>query len=194
MWILIPAKTSTLAKSRLSPVLSEAGRAVLARLLLARLLSLVSGLETVRGAVVISEDPGLRAIARLFGFHAVPDPAPELNASLEAGRQHAIEQGATSLLVLPTDLPWLSREALGVLLAHTTAPGPRVVIAYDQHGVGTNALFQRPVDAIPFRFGAGSGRLHRSLALKAGLPLVEVEHPELAFDLDLPEDWARLVA
>ncbi|MGH2543947.1 MAG: 2-phospho-L-lactate guanylyltransferase, partial [Ardenticatenaceae bacterium] len=170
-------------------------RAVLARLLLARLLTLVTHCHEIADVVVISEDAGLRAIAWLFGFHALPDPAPDLNASLEAGRQYAIERGAEALLVLPTDLPHLSREALGILLQHTTASTePRVVIARDQQGKGTNALFLRPASAIPFRFGPGSAQKHRTLAARTGIPLVEVHDPTLAFDLDLPEDWARLVA
>ncbi|MDQ4077967.1 MAG: 2-phospho-L-lactate guanylyltransferase [Chloroflexota bacterium] len=194
MWLLIPAKTSTLAKRRLSPVLSDEARAVLARLLLARLLTLITGFEEVADAVVVSGDAGLRAIARLFGYHALPEPEPDLNAALEAGRGYAIERGAESMLVLPTDLPWLSKESLAALFQHTTLSDPRVVIAYDKHGLGTNALFQQPADAIPFHFGIGSAKKHRALAVEAGLPLIEVKDPELAWDLDLPEDWSRLVA
>lgn len=194
MWLVIPAKHATLAKSRLSPVLDDEARAVLARLLLARLLTLVTRTEGIADAVVVSGDAGLRAIARLFGYHSLPDPTPDLNASLEAGRRVALARGAQALLVLPTDLPWLSQAALARLLAHDTPPTPRVVLAYDQQGRGTNALLQRPADAIPFCFGIGSGPRHRALAARAGLPVIELHDPALAHDLDLPEDWRRLVA
>lgn len=194
MWILIPAKSPELAKSRLAPVLSAEARAVLARVLLARVLTVITDCRLVSGAVVISEDAGLRAIAQLFGFHSLPDPDLDLNRSLEAGRAYAIARGATAVMILPTDLPCLSREALEAFLAHTSDPGPRIVIAMDQHRVGTNALFQRPADAIPFCFGVGSARRHMALAANRSIPVAEVVHPALAFDLDLPEDWARLVA
>ncbi len=201
LWILIPAKSSTLAKSRLSPVLSEDARAILARLLLARLLTTISGAASGASVLVLSEDAGLRAIARLFGYQALADPveppgwqSDRLNAALEAGRAHALAHGATALLVLPTDLPYLSAAGLAHLLAPCAAPGPRVVLAADRAGTGTNALFMRPAGALPFRFGGDSAVVHRTLAARAALPVVEVRDAELAFDLDLPEDWERLVA
>ena len=194
MWILIPAKSATRAKSRLSPILSTHKRALLARLLLARLLTIIRPLEQVSNVVVVSADAELRAIAHSFGYHSLPDPKPGLNASLEAGRQYAIAQGATSLLILPTDLPRLSQEALTYFLSHTTPPEPRIVIAHDQAKQGTNALFLRPPAAIPFHFGINSGPIHRQLAHQANIPIIEVNHPELAFDLDWPKDWQEFVS
>ncbi|MGB0387563.1 MAG: 2-phospho-L-lactate guanylyltransferase [Ardenticatenaceae bacterium] len=194
MWILIPAKSATRAKSRLSPVLDNKERAALARLLLARLLMIISALDEVTGVVVVSADAELRAMAHLFGYHSLPDPEPDLNASLEAGRQYALAQGAEALLVLPTDLPRLSPETLTRLLAHTNSEGACIVIAHDKDRTGTNALFQRPANAIPFHFGINSGPKHRALAAQAGIPLVEFRDPALTFDLDWPQDWKELLA
>ncbi|MGB0386268.1 MAG: NTP transferase domain-containing protein, partial [Ardenticatenaceae bacterium] len=139
-------------------------------------------------------DAHLRAMAHLFGHHSVVDPEPDLNASLEAGRQYALAQGAQSLLILPTDLPNLSPSALSAFLDHTTPLGPRVVIAHDQAKQGTNALFLRPANAIPFRFGINSGPIHQALAKQADIPLIEVSDSAFTFDLDWPEDWAQLTS
>ncbi len=166
----------------------------MARLLLARLLTIITPLEQVSNVVVVSADAELRAIAHSFGYHSLPDPKPELNASLEAGRQYAIAQGATSLLILPTDLPRLSQKSLIHFLTHTTPAEPRIVIAHDQARQGTNALFLRPPTAIPFRFGINSGPIHRELAHQAGIPVIEVRDAALAFDLDWPEDWREFVS
>ncbi|MBA3533321.1 MAG: 2-phospho-L-lactate guanylyltransferase [Ardenticatenales bacterium] len=193
-WLLIPAKHSTLAKSRLTPVLGAEARAVLARLLLARLLSIAAQSAEVAEVLVISEDVGLQTIARLFGYPTISDPAPDLNLSLEAGRDYALARGCTSLLVLPTDLPWLTSQALVALLRQSRGSEPQITIARDRQGSGTNALFQRPAGAIPFSFGPGSAQCHSALARRAGIPLMEVMDPALSFDLDSPEDWARLVA
>lgn len=196
MWVLIPAKSANRAKSRLATLLSDEARAVLARTLLARVLTVVTHTPAIVNAVVISDDVGLRVIARLFGYQAIPDPGPEpeLNAALEAGRRYAVEHGADAVLVLPTDLPWLTKEALGAFVERVRQAEPLVAIARDHQGLGTNALYQRPADAIPFRFGMGSARCHVALAEKAGLPLIEWSDPAFANDLDSPEDWLRLVA
>lgn len=206
MWILIPAKRPSLAKSRLSPVLDHQARALLARFLLVRLLTIISCVDGVTDVLVISADAGLRSISDLFGFHSLPDPAvptphphphtkqeASLNASLQAGREYAMAHGAKGLLVLPTDLPTLSKEALATFLsaARMDLQPPRIVIAYDRQGKGTNALFQSPPDAIPFSFGVDSGARHRQLAAQAGIPFIVVHQPELAFDLDLPQDLSR---
>lgn len=193
MWLLIPAKSATLAKSRLAPVLGEQARALLARLLLARLLTVATRCEAVTQALVISGDVGLRTLAHLFGYPSLPDPLPALNPALEAGRAYALAQGCESLLVLPTDLPYLTVESLARLIAQAPA-GPGVLIARDAQGSGTNALLLRPADAIPFSFGVGSAQQHLALARRAGLPVLEYHDPGLAYDLDSPEDWARLVA
>jgi 2-phospho-L-lactate/phosphoenolpyruvate guanylyltransferase len=196
MWVLIPAKSSNHAKSRLATLLSDEARAVLARTLLARVLTVVTQTPIITNAVVISDDLGLRTIARLFGYHSIPDPTPEpdLNAALEAGRRYAIEQGAEAILVLPTDLPWLTKEALHAFIEKADQGAPLVAIARDRQGLGTNSLYQHPADSIPFRFGVGSARCHVALAEKAGLPLIEWSDPAFAHDLDSPEDWIRLVA
>lgn len=204
MWILIPAKTPSLAKSRLSPVLDSHARALLARFLLVRLLTIISCMDGVTDVLVISADAGLRSISNLFGFHSLPDPVvppahpyskqeASLNGSLQAGREYAMGHGAKGLLVLPTDLPTLSKDVLASFLsvARLNLEQPRIVLAYDQQGKGTNALFQSPPDAIPFSFGVDSGKRHRQLATQAGIPFVVVHEPELAFDLDLPQDLSH---
>ncbi|MGZ6256663.1 MAG: 2-phospho-L-lactate guanylyltransferase, partial [Candidatus Limnocylindria bacterium] len=60
-------------------------------------------------------------------------------------------------------------------------------------GTGTNALALRPPDAIGFRFGGESHAAHTEAAEAAGVPLVEVHRPGLAFDLDTPADLARWI-
>ncbi len=69
-----------------------------------------------------------------------------------------------------------------------------MAIAPDRAGAGTNALALRPTSAIPFRFGPGSHEAHRRAAEAAGLEVVTVERPGLAFDLDTPADLDRLLS
>ena len=60
---------------------------------------------------------------------------------------------------------------------------------------GTNALSMRPAGAMRTCFGEPhSARLHAALAAEAGLAHAIVDLPGLAFDLDRPEDLARLHA
>lgn len=193
LWVLIPAKTTLLSKKRLSPVLNDAERISFTRWLLTSLLATLEGTQLHLAPLLLTSDPLLATLAAPYGYPTLPDPPhADLNAVLEAGRSHAIQQGASQLLILPTDLPYLTSAALHTFLAHAETATPTIVIAPDRDGSGTNALLLRPADAIPFRFGIGSAALHRAEAQKRGIPLHEYRDPALAQDIDLPEHYRQL--
>jgi len=91
------------------------------------------------------------------------------------------------VLVLPADLPLLSRQDVLALLDRAVKP-PVVVIAPDRHRKGTNALLMAPAGLIDYDFGDNSFERHCARAIKAGARLEIVELPSLGLDLDLPED------
>ena len=65
-------------------------------------------------------------------------------------------------------------------------------VAPDRVGQGTNALALRPPDVIAPEFGPRSARRHLALARRAGVAACLVRLPTLAFDVDTPDDLARL--
>lgn len=86
-------------------------------------------------------------------------------------------------MVTATDL-----DAIGQL----GATDRTVVFAPDRPGVGTNALFLRPPELLPFRFGPNSRWAHLADAESWGLR-VEIYHGVgTSFDLDVPEDLDRI--
>jgi 2-phospho-L-lactate/phosphoenolpyruvate guanylyltransferase len=193
MHILIPAKPSWLAKRRLAPILSGSERTAFTRWLVSQLLATIHASDLDARPVLLTGDPALAALAEPYGYPTLPDPPDsDLNDALEQGRVYAMAQGATSLLVLPTDLPYLTPDALHTFIQQTTGNNPLVSIAPDREGVGTNALFLRPADAIPYRFGIGSAALHRAEAQKNGIPFMEYRDPAFAQDIDTPEHYRAM--
>jgi 2-phospho-L-lactate guanylyltransferase len=129
--------------------------------------------------LVLAADAGARPLRQV---------GSGLNAALAQARSDAVARSATALLVLPSDLPLVSAEALGAFSAIASAAGsPTVALAADRHGRGTNALLLVPPEAIDFAFGGDSRSAHAALASAAGARYLEVEGP-LALDLDTPED------
>ena len=56
---------------------------------------------------------------------------------------------------------------------------------------GTNGVVMRPPGVLDTHFGeGGSAAVHERAALAAGLAVVVVDLPGLAFDVDTPEDLA----
>jgi 2-phospho-L-lactate guanylyltransferase len=118
----------------------------------------------------------------------------------------ALARGATAIVVLPGDLPWLDRETLDAVLAaageawdrdraggSAAAEAALVALVPDRHGTGTNVLILAPPDTIEFAFGAGSRAEHAVRARAAGAVHVELGGP-LDVDLDTADDLVLVEA
>lgn len=192
LWAIVPVKPLRRGKSRLSGTLSEDERAQLNQRLLERTLKTLGELKEVEQVLVISRDPSALAIAREHGARTVREEGqPQLNAALKRATVVAKVYATRGVLVLPADLPLITREDIQTLIEHSEQP-PVVVIAPDRHQKGTNALLISPAGLIEYDFGPDSFQRHCERARKAGARLEIVELPSLGLDLDLPEDLALL--
>jgi 2-phospho-L-lactate guanylyltransferase len=188
LWAIVPVKPLRRGKSRLSATLTEDERAELNRMLLERTLRTLTGLKEVEEVLVVSRDSAALAIARDLGARTVQeDGAPALNTALKRATVVAQVYASRGVLVIPADLPLLSKDDVLALLECAVDP-PVVVIAPDRREKGTNALLLSPANLIEYDFGGDSFRRHSERARKAGARLEIVKLPSLALDLDLPED------
>jgi 2-phospho-L-lactate guanylyltransferase len=188
--LLIPCKPFAAGKSRLAPVLGDDERAALCARLLRQTLDCALALVPAAACHLVSADGAAAALARAVGAGVIGDRGSGLNEALAEAR--AILRGASpeaALLILPIDLPRATAEALRGLMALPAA----VVAAPDRRGVGTNALYLAPDAAgiVDFRFGSGSFAAHRAAAQSAGLSFAAYADPDLAFDIDDPDDLAE---
>ena len=188
-WAIVPVKPLRRGKSRLAGILTEDERADLNRALLQHTLQILSELREVDEVLVVSRDPQVLTIARNYGARTVrEDGQPELNTALKRATVIAQVYATRGVLVLPADLPLISREDALALVERATDP-PVVVIAPDRHGKGTNALLISPAGLIEYDFGEDSFQRHCNLVKKAGARLEVVNLPSLGLDLDSPEDY-----
>lgn len=186
---VVPVKDLREAKSRLSPILDSGCRAGLAIYMMGRVIStlLEAGVEEV---CVVSPDRIVLEEAEKRGASSLFQKSQGLNPALDEGREWAVGRDASTLLVLPADLPLLDVEDIRALLE--AAKESAVVASPDLTRVGTNALLLQPPDAVPFAFGIGSFGAHVRSAKQKGLSLAVCEREHLAFDLDTGQDLARL--
>jgi 2-phospho-L-lactate guanylyltransferase len=188
LWAIVPVKPLRRGKSRLSGTLSEDERAHLNQDLLEHTLKTLNELKEVEQVLVVSRDPQALTIARAHGARTVrEDGAPHLNTALTRATVVSKVYATSGVLVLPADLPLLSRQDILTLIERSNEP-PVVVIAPDRHRKGTNALLISPAGLIEYDFGKDSFRRHCERARRAGARLEIVELPSLGLDLDLPED------
>ncbi len=186
--IMLPVKRLDEAKARLASMLAPLERAALTLAMLEDVLDaalVVPGWETW----VLSPDEAVLEVAARRGARPIPEEEPPLAAAVRQAEAEAVGRGADALAVLLPDTPLVTAAALTRAL-HTLGP---VVVAPAADQRGTNLLVRRPPTAIAAGFGPDSYRRHVEAAAEADLPLAVVEGPELAFDLDVPNDILTVV-
>ncbi len=181
--IVLPVKSLSESKARLSPVLSPLERGALTLAMLEDVMDItqvMSGWETW----VVSPDETVLEVTLKRGSHAIREEKPPLANAIRQAEEEASARQSDALAVLLPDTPLVTVEALTRAL-HTLGP---VVLAPSADESGTNLLIRRPPATIDARFGTDSYRKHLEAAAVADRPTAIVSAPELAFDLDLPGD------
>ena len=192
VWAIVPVKPLRRAKSRLASVLSKEDRLELSQRMLTHTLEILAEIPAIERTLVVSRDSRALALARKLGARTVTERgSPQLNRALVRATLVARRYNVSAVLVLPADLPLLTREDIESLIARGSDP-PVVVIAPDRHRSGTNALLSSPPGLIEYAFGPQSFPRHLEHARAAGVRLEICELPSLALDVDMPEDLLRL--
>ena len=188
---VLPIKTFSLAKQRLSGVVGEHDRRGLAAAMVADVLAALAAVDELEAVVVVTAEPLAVEAAGEAGAVVVHDPEEAgQSAAAQLGIDAARRLGAERVLAVPGDCPALDAVEVCALLARERDPG--VVIVPDRHGSGTNALLLAPPDAIVPSFGVGSFARHAARARAVGATVRVARLASLELDVDTPEDLAAL--
>jgi 2-phospho-L-lactate/phosphoenolpyruvate guanylyltransferase len=181
--VLVPIKGFDAAKARLAGAVDAAERSRLAREMASRV---------VRAAVplpvwVVCDDPEVARWAEAQGAGVCHQVEPGLDAAVSGGVRALGELGFERVIVAHADLPRATS------LAHLADGEPQaVVIVPDRHRDGSNVLVVPTAAGFRFAYGPGSFRAHAAEAERLGLGLVVVDDPDLAWDVDVPDDLTGL--
>ena len=194
---IIPVGTLDGAKTRLAEALDAEERHDLVEDLLARTVVTAVAVDRLDDVLVVSPDREVLRRAADLGARTLRQRSSGLNRGLTEARADVVAGGATSILVLPIDLPFVSVEAVTAVLEalerRTRRPAPR---GRDDAGRGPRhgparhrhqRAGLRPPEVIDFAFGPGSRDAHRAAAEAAGARYEEVGGA-LAVDLDTADD------
>ena len=192
-WAVVLIKDFETAKQRLSPALEGSARAELAR----RNAGLALAAARAAGRVLaVAGSQAAAELARAAGAEVLVEARPEgQNPAARRGIERALAAGAEAVLLLSSDLPLVTAEAVERLLAKAASvPAPCALAAPAVGRGGTNALYLRPPNAIGLHFGDDSLAKFERDAVEHGVRFELWEAPELALDLDEPEDLDLLAA
>ena len=185
-FVLIPVKRLSEAKRRLSKVLTDRERRRIVVAMLWDVLRAVAESDLVDGIAVVGSDEPVRRMAEAFGAGFVEDPGGGLNEALSHGTEWCVKQGAKGVLIIPSDLPLITREDVeGVI---SMGVDERCVVVSPSHDMGTNALLRRPPNVISAMFGVKSVKAHIKEARRRRIPLYVYNSWRLSVDVDDPPD------
>jgi 2-phospho-L-lactate guanylyltransferase len=192
IWAIIPARPLEEGKSRLADALTTPERHRLNHSFFHQTLEVAAAVVGRDHILVVSRSHELLATAQSLGFATLAETAPfGLNAALTQAAEIVRQRGATTVLSVSCDLPFLIPDELRGLIA-AARDNQGLAIASDRDGTGTNALVVSPVGAIPYLYGLGSFAAHQAAARAAGLTLSVVRKAGLSFDIDTPDDFEQM--
>ncbi|MBL4781924.1 MAG: 2-phospho-L-lactate guanylyltransferase [Porticoccaceae bacterium] len=220
MQVVVPVKSFKNAKKRLASVLTAGQRSDLMKHMLDDVLRAIAAVTELEAITVVTSDAevaqwvdscaqGIKTPLRVFdpGPHPVGanylakkvSPAPIKNLA-EAGLCHAyrtaaselIGKGASTMLLLPADIPLITKADIRALLAEHTRPG--VTLATAGSDGGTNALLVSPPDIIAPAFGENSCQRHSAHAREQGCQPRLLNNFGFSLDIDTVDDIRALLA
>lgn len=146
----------------------------------------------VRSVTVVSADKNARSISRRFGADFLWEGKRRgLNKGLKLAISNSERRGASSVLVIHSDLPLLKPREIDEFLEQSQ--GFSVSLTPSKDGSGTNALLMRPPRVIRPVFGRDSFRRHLSLAMKKNARSRILRFRGISFDVDKPRDLVDLM-
>ena len=199
-WAIVPVKPLRESKSRLSHILSSEERAALTKQILGQTLEVLADVRGIFRTMVVSRDPAVLKIARQHGALTFSESnKQDLNMALTRATHIAVAQQANSILVLPSDLPFLTPEDVEMMISSLDSEGRNgngyhkhkraITICPDHNEEGTNALLLSPPTGFVYRYGEGSFQNHLDEAQRLGMKRRRVNTPGILFDLDTAHDW-----
>ena len=190
---VVPIKTLTAAKQRLSGALASGARQSLAQAMFSDVLAALRRSQRIEAIAVVTADVVATAVAHGERVTVLPDDRQDgQSAAALIGIRYAVAAGYDRAILVPGDTPLLDAVELDDLLDRCEDDGLSAAIVADRHGTGTNALVLTPPDAMEPSFGPGSFDRHLALAADGELHHRPEPVASLAHDVDTPEDLVAL--
>ncbi len=191
LWALVPLKQLSRSKRRLGSVLESEERKGLALAMARDVLLVIRQHAAVDGALLVSRAPEATKLAQEcdVGLFAESPGSGLSQALTEASRHVARNHAATTVLIVPSDVPLIRDDDISAVLKHHD----RITLVPDIHGEGTNALLMSPPNLIAYAFGKRSLQDHLESSAAAGANPLIVRNSRISHDIDNPEDLAQLL-
>jgi len=192
IFVIIPVKKLDNAKSRLSSLLTDDERKQFCLKMLEDVLRTVNSTKRAHETVVVSKDSMVSQVAKNFEMIYLRERKTGLNKTVSEAVDWCVERRATSVLVLPADIPLVTPMDLNRIF--TLGEKASMVISPSRNEKGTNALLLTPPHVSPTFYGPRSFQRHIKEASKLKISLRRYRSPRIALDIDTVEDLTYFIS
>lgn len=198
VWVILPLKHISEAKTRLSSVLSIQERRCFFQCMVEDVLDCLYKHSAITQTIVVSKDPDAQRLAERYGMKYWSESslqANDLNSAVNHAAEKLTKQGLENMLVVHADLPLMCVNQLQTMIEqHLASDAPVVTIAPDSHKQGSNCVMCTPPNALAFHYGENSFEKHQTLADKQGIGFKVIHLDSIALDIDNPNDLYSLLS
>lgn len=189
LWVIVPVKPLRRSKSKLTSILSEEDRAILNLKMYENTLKVLKEITIPHQVLVVSKDSSVLSFARSYNAKTLQEDGDSgLNLALKKAIQVIKAYSAQSVLILPADLPFITKEDIEGVMEYSVGYS-FMLISPDRKMSGTNLLFMSPPDLIEFSYGPGSFERHVRQAQTQNAHLEVRKFNSTELDIDSPEDF-----
>jgi 2-phospho-L-lactate guanylyltransferase len=180
------------SKARLSPLLKPAEREKLTVAMLKDVLTALRKAKRIHSITVVSADSSARRICKHYGANFLWEGTRRgLNKGVKLAITNSERNGASSVLVIHSDLPLLKSLEVDMFLKRSQGYSVAITPAKDDDG--TNALLMTPPDIIRPVFGRNSFHRHLLVARRISARSKVLRFKGIGFDVDTPRDFFLLM-
>ena len=192
VYTIVPVKNLGGSKRRLSTVFTPHERELLTLAMLEDVLSTLKTSVAVDKILVVGENSQVQQTADKFGAAYLLTKEEGLNPVIEEATTWCMKQGATSILVLPADIPLITSKDVNRIIE--LAAKDRAVVLSPSSNWGTNALYESPPKLITPCFGPKSFIAHIREAYCRDVSVRLHFSESVATDIDSAEDLRKILA
>jgi 2-phospho-L-lactate guanylyltransferase len=190
-YAIVPVRRSPNAKTRLAGVLGKKERSRLTLTMLSDVLDALHRTKGIDRIVLVTRDPEAAQLGRSKHVRVVWEGGSHgLNPAVRKGIRFAEREGASRVLIVPSDVPLAKPADFRRILEAGRMTDVLVVPSCDEGG--TNALLLRPPSAMPVSYGRNSFKRHCRLARNRSLSLRVLKPRSLRVDVDNPPDLTQV--
>lgn len=190
LWALVPVKRFSIAKQRLSSVLSPCQRGRLAQAMLHDVLSVLAQIDELAGILVVTSDPEAVKLAAAYGAIACRDKFDAgTNLAVRQGLRALQEQGrnaVNAVMIVHADVPFLNASEIASVIA-ALRTSPMVIVPACRDGGANLLAAELPLPIEPC-FGTDSFAHHLGAAMAAGVEPAILRLEGIGFDIDRGDD------